>query len=179
MDPGTIVALVGIGVLFFLVLFIWFMIENSHKKVKSEFKFATGAAIAYQQQITDTYIAYANYIIERKPEIKETVVARLDIWMATMNELIEPAEVAKIKSYMMEKLDITDLEQTTKINQEIVADLLYASSGARQAILSTLNNLDNYLYDPSTDIKTNAKTILLSYQVGTSFAGSLANVAFH
>lgn len=174
MEPGTIVALVGIGVLFFLVLFIWFTAENAHKKVKNEFKFATGAAFAFQQQITDVFDSYAKYISQRKEEIKTQTIALIDEWMLTMGELIELAEVARLRTYMYEKLDVGNLDGTIVINQEIIADLNYASSGAKQAILTTLNKLDTYLYNAIPDEMTPAKTKLLTHQVGTTFAASLA-----
>lgn len=176
MEPGTIVALVGIGVLFFLILLIWFMVENSHKHVKADIKYATGAAFAFSQQITDVFLAYAEYMMSKNDENRAKMIAKLDEWMTIMSQLIEPAEVSKLRAYLTEKLDVEQLEATIKINQEIIADIQYPSKNAKQAILSTMNNLDNYLYSNNYEAKNNAKTTLLAYQAGTSFAISLSHV---
>ena len=176
MEPGTIVALVGIGVLFFLVLFIWFTAENAHKKVKTEFKFATGSAFAFQQQISNMFINYAGYMNYKTQQAKDLVTFSIEEWMLTMDQLIEPAEVARLRTYLNDKLNADTLEKTITINQEIVADLGYASSNAKQAILIALNKLDNYLYDTTIEHKTEAKAKLLAHQVGTTFAASLAYV---
>ena len=91
-----------------------------------------------------------------------------------MNGIQTPSEVSKIKAYLNDKLNVTSLDDTIKINREIIADLTYANKSSKQAILSSLNNLDNYLYNTPKDDKKSAKITMLSHQVGTAFASSLS-----
>lgn len=177
MDPATIVALVGLGVLFFLVIFIWVAIYGAYKMLKTDIKYAIGTVIAFQQQITNTFTTYAEYIVKRTTELKDAVIVQIDVWMNTLNQLIQTAEVAKLRHFLLEKLDTNNLEATLKINREIINDLLYTSNDSKQAILSTMNALDNYVYGlaPGENIDS-VKTMLLTHQIGASFASSLSYV---
>jgi len=171
MEPAIIVTLVGIGLLFVIVLIIWFMAASAYKNMSSEIKFMMGSMFAFQQQITNTFENYSEFILSGKEKGKEQVKSSIDKWMSTFEQVIGPAEVSKLRNHLNEKLEAADLEATKLINSEIVNDLYYVGSDWKSAILNSMNNLDNYLY--SSESHPEAKTTMKSYQLGTIFAGSL------
>lgn len=172
MEIATIIALVGIGVLFFLVLFIWFTAASVYKNTKAEIKLLIGAILSFYQKITNIFILYSKYIIERTSELKDKIISELNEWILILNQIIEQAEAIKLRDHILEKLNVNDLDETKKINLELVSDLGYTNNDGRQGILSALNALDDYLY--SSNNKNIIKESLLCYQVGTSFAGTLS-----